>query len=489
MLELGFRSASELMRALRERELVSRELLEHYLARIERLNPGLRAVVSLDAERARRRADEADAARDRGETWGPLHGLPISVKDCFETQGLRTTAGSPTLADHVPTRDAVAVERLRAAGAIVFAKTNTPPLAMDWQTYNPLFGTTCNPWDVSRTPGGSSGGSAAATAAGLSGLELGSDIGGSIRVPAHWCGIYGHKPSWGIVPQRGHIPGWPGALREDDINVVGPLARSAADLDLALGVLAGPLPDRARAWTLALPPPRHAALRQYRVAAWLDDPACPVDAGVRERLESAVSALRRAGVAVDAQARPGFSLEQAFALYRRLMVPITAAVMRDAEFAAINKHADSLAPDAGGDLSQFLREVGLRHRDWILLHEQREAQRASWADFFRRFDVLLCPVAPVPAVRHDHSEPMLLRTLEVDGGTRPYTDMLVWPGLVGVAHLPASIAPVGRTPAGLPVGIQIVAPYLEDRTALAFAAHLETLLGGFEPPAGMPELG
>ncbi len=489
MLELGFRSASELVRALRERELSSRELLEHYLARIERLNPALRAVVSLDAERARGRADQADAARARGETWGPLHGLPISVKDCFETQGLRTTAGSPNLAEHVPTRDAVAVERLRGAGAIVFAKTNTPSLAMDWQTYNPVFGTTCNPWDVSRTPGGSSGGSAAATAAGLSGLELGSDIGGSIRIPAHWCGIFGHKPSWGIVPERGHIPGWPGALREDDINVVGPLARSAADLALALGVLAGPLPDRARAWKLELPPPRHAALREYRVAAWLDDHACPVDSGVRDRLEAAVAALRGAGVSVDAQARPGFSLEQAFALYRRLMVPITAAVMRDSEFAAINKHADSLAPDASGEMSQFLREVGVRHRDWILLHEQRERQRASWADFFRRFDVLLCPVAPVPAVRHDHSEPMLLRTLEVDGGARPYTDMLVWPGLVGVAHLPASVAPIGRTPAGLPVGVQIVAPYLEDRTALAFASHLETLLGGFEPPAGLPELG
>ncbi|HEY8155100.1 MAG TPA: amidase [Myxococcota bacterium] len=489
MPELGFRSASELLRALRQREISSRELLEHYLARVEAWNPALRAVVTLDEGRARRRADEADAALARGEARGPLHGLPISVKDCFETKGLRTTAGSRRLAEHVPTSDAVAVARLEAAGAILFAKTNTPSLAMDWQTYNPLFGTTCNPWDVSRTPGGSSGGSAAAIAAGLSGLELASDIGGSIRVPAGWCGIFGHKPSWGIVPQRGHIPGWPGSLREEDINVIGPLARSAEDLALALRVLAGPLPDRALGWKLELPPPRREALREFRVAAWLDDPAGPVDAAVRERLEAAVAALRGAGVVVDEQARPGFSLQQAVELYRNLMIPITGAVMGDAEFQAIYKHAEAAAPDDPSELMRSLRSVGLRHRDWLLLIEERERQRALWADFFRRFDVLLCPVAPVAALRHDHGEPMLLRRLEVNGEARPYTDLFAWPGLVGVAHLPASVAPVGRTRAGLPVGIQIVAPYLEDQTSIAFAAQLERLLGGFEPPAGPPKLG
>ena len=489
MPELGFRSASDLVRALRQREISSRELLDLYLTRIERWNPALRAVVTLDAECARRRAEEADAATGRGEIRGPLHGLPISVKDCFETQGLRTTAGTPRLAEHVPTSDAAAVARLEAAGAILFAKTNTPALAMDWQTYNPLFGTTCNPWDASRTPGGSSGGSAAAIAAGLTGLELGSDIGGSIRIPAGWCGIFGHKPSWGIVPQRGHIPGWPGSLREDDINVVGPLARSAGDLALALGVLAGPLTDRARAWKLELPPPRCGTLREFRVAAWLDDPAAPVDAAVRERLEAAVAALRGAGVAVDEQARPGFGLEQAVELYRRLMIPITAAVMRDSEFAAIHKQADATAPDDRGEMARALRSVGLRHRDWLLLHEERERQRALWADFFRRFDVLLCPAAPVVALRHDHSEPMLLRKLEVNGAERPYTDLFAWPGLAGVAHQPASVAPVGRTRGGLPVGIQIVGPFLEDHTSIAFAAQLESLLGGFEPPAGDPKLG
>jgi amidase len=360
---------------------------------------------------------------------------------------------------------------------------------MDWQTYNPLFGTSCNPWDVERTPGGSSGGSAAAIAAGLSGLELGSDIGGSIRVPANWCGIFGHKPSWGIVPERGHIPGWPGALREDDINVVGPLGRSAADLALALDVLAGPLPDRARAWRLELPSARHGSLREFRVAAWLDDPACPVDPSVGERLAAAVAALRGAGVAVDEGARPGFTLDHAVEVYRSLMIPITAAVMQEAQFTAVARHADGADPAARDEMTRFLRAVGLRHRDWLLRHEERERLRALWADFFRRFDVLLCPVAPVPAPRHDHSEPMVLRKLETSGSPRPYTDMLAWPGLVGVSLLPATVAPVGRTRSGLPVGIQIVGPFLEDRTPLAFAAQLEALLGGFEPPAGLAKLG
>jgi amidase len=489
MSELGFRSASQLLRALDEREISSRELLGEYLARIERWNPALRAVVTLDEERAGGRAEQADAARSRGESLGPLHGLPISVKDCFETAGLRTTAGTPHLAEHVPTADAVAVARLQAAGAIVFAKTNTPPLAMDWQTSNPLFGTTCNPWDVARTPGGSSGGSAAATAAGLSALELGSDIGGSIRVPSNWCGIFGHKPSWGVVPERGFIPGWPGSLREDDINVIGPMARSAQDLELALGVLAGPLPDRARAWRLDLPPPRTRALREFRVAAWLEDPDAQVDSAVRERLEAAVAALRGAGVKVDEQARPGFSLGPAVDLYRRLMIPITAAVLGDASFQAILKQSDAIGPEERGEMAKDLRSIGLRHRDWLLLHEERERLRALWADFFRRFDVLLCPMAPVAAIRHDHSHPLHLRRIQINGADRPYTDLYTWPGLVGVAHLPASVAPVGRTREGLPVGIQIVGPYLEDRTPIAFAAGLEALLGGFEPPAGPPKLG
>src|SRR5215813_13046429 len=295
MSDIAFRSALELVVALRNREVSSRELLDHYLKRVERYNPQINAVVTLDVDRARKRADEADQALARGELWGPLHGLPMTIKDTIETAGLRTTAGAPIHTNHIPAHDAPVVARLKAAGAIVFGKTNTPVFAGDAQTYNPIFGVTNNPWDLTRSPGGSSGGSAAALSAGLTGLELGSDIGGSIRNPAHYCGVYGHKPSYDIIPLRGHIPGPPGLLSGTDIAVLGPLARSAKDLSLVLGLLVGPDEDEGVAWRLELPSPRRGALREYRVAAWLDDPVCPVDNEVRRRLEATVEALRHKG--------------------------------------------------------------------------------------------------------------------------------------------------------------------------------------------------
>ncbi|MBO0713409.1 MAG: hypothetical protein J2P59_01545, partial [Acidimicrobiales bacterium] len=253
--ELAFLPSVELLALLERGELSSRELLDTYLDRLDRHNKAINAIVTLDAERARQRAREADEARAHGESWGPLHGLPVTVKDVFETDGLRTTAGSPDLADYVPDRDAVLVGRLRGAGAVIFGKTNTPTMAADGQTFNPIFGTTNNPWDLTRTPGGSSGGCGAALAAGLTPLSFGSDIAGSIRIPANFCGVYGHKPSFGLIPQRGHIPGPPGQRLERDINVVGPLARDARDLDLALSVLAGPRGQEELGWRLTLAPP------------------------------------------------------------------------------------------------------------------------------------------------------------------------------------------------------------------------------------------
>src|SRR5262249_41696214 len=281
MEDLTFGDAVALAELVRSRKISSRELLDHFLNRNEKINPKLNAIVTFDLERARKRADDADKALSRGESWGPLHGVPITVKDTLETAGIRTTAGAPMLSEHFPTTDAVSVARLLSAGAVLFGKTNTPIFAGDGQAYNEIFGTTNNPWDLTRSPGGSSGGSAAAIAAGLTGLELGSDIGGSIRGPAHVCGVYGLKPTHGIIPLRGHIPGPPGTLAETDIGVVGPIARSAKDLDRALSVLAGPSDDRKVAWRLELPKPRRSSIREYRIAAWLDDPAFPVDTEVR----------------------------------------------------------------------------------------------------------------------------------------------------------------------------------------------------------------
>lgn len=482
MTEVTLRPAVQLVAALREGTLGARELLESYLQRIDQHNPRLNAVVTLDVERARRAADAADAARARGQSLGPLHGLPMTVKDTLETAGLRTTAGAPELAEHVPGQDAALVARLRAAGAVIFGKTNTPVYAADVQTYNPVFGVTRNPWDLARSPGGSSGGSAVAVAAGFTGVGIGSDIGGSIRTPAHCCGVYGLKPTHGVVPGRGHIPGPPGTLGTFDLGVMGPLARSADDLALLLDVLAAPDERDAVAWRLELPPPRRRTLREYRVAAWLDDPFCPTDAAVRARGEATVAALRAAGVDVDEQARPVPDLGAVHRCYERLLWPIMSGGMGSDEVAELARLAETTASDETNVFDRFARAVTLRHRDWIAVDEERQRLRAVWAEFFRRFDVLLCPVMSVPAIPHDHDGSLLSRSIVVNGAARPYLDLIVWAGLVTMALLPATAVPVGRTPAGLPVGLQVVGAYLEDRTTIDFARLLGEVIGGYEPP-------
>jgi amidase len=445
--------AHRLADAIRRRDLSSRELLDHYLARVERLNPALNAVVTVERGGARLAAEAADAALARGEPVGPLHGVPMTIKDTYDTAGIRTTCGVPAW-DRVPERDADAVARLRGAGAVIFGKTNTPAYASDWQSYNPVFGSTNNPWDSTRTPGGSSGGAAAALASGLTALELGSDIAGSIRVPANWCGVCGHKPTWGIVPQRGHLPPPPGALADTDLVAMGPMARDIADLQLALDVLAGAPESSAVGWRLELPPPRAGALSEFRLATWLDDPAHPVQQDVGAVLESAVNQMISAGADV-VDARPPVALADVVRLHQELLFPL-------------------MAPSSP-----------MRHREWLSVNERRAQLRAQAAEFFRDVDALLTPIAVVPAIPHDHSEPFADRTISVGGETRSYLDMFGWVGLPTVAYLPATAVPVGRTAAGLPVGIQIVGPYLEDRTTLAVAQCIAELLGGFVPPPGV----
>jgi amidase len=450
MSELALKPAHELADAIRRRELSSRELLDRYLARVERLNPALNAVVTLDSDGARRAADAADAAVARGEIVGPLHGVPMTIKDTYETAGMRTTCGVETW-DHVSDHDAEAVRRLREAGAVIFAKTNAPSFAADWQTYNPIFGTTNNPWDVTRTTGGSSGGAAAALAAGLTALELGSDIAGSIRLPSNWCGVCGHKTSWGVVPHRGHLPPPPGALATSDLGVMGPMSRDVADLELALDILAGPARAPAVGWRLELPPARASTLRELRLATWLDDPAYPVESEVATVLASAVASLIGAGTRL-VDTPPPVTLPEAVGLHQELLYPL-------------------MQPSST-----------LRHRDWLSSNERREHLRARMSDYFRDVDALLMPIAVVPAIAHDHSEPFIERRIQTTDGTRSYLDLFGWVGLPTVAYLPATAVPVGRTVGGLPVGVQIVGPYLEDRTTLAVARCIEELLGGFVPP-------
>ena len=315
----AYRTTAETAAAIAAREISSREFLEAALDRVDRLDGPVNAVVALDADRARAWADEADAAVARGDELGPLHGVPITIKDSFQTEGLVTTSGAPELAEFVPERDADPVARYKAAGAVVFAKTNLPIWAGDMQSYNKVYGTTGNPFNIDHTPGGSSGGSGAALAAGYTPLELGSDIGGSIRIPSHWSGVMGHKPSYALVSALGQIPGMPGTLSQADIAVAGPMARDVDDLEMALDVLAGPDAWNSVAYSVDLPPARHREITDFRVAVWLDEETCPIDSRYRDLLLGAATALEDAGATVDHEARPAFTFEKAVDTFFHLL--------------------------------------------------------------------------------------------------------------------------------------------------------------------------
>jgi amidase len=474
--ELHWRSATDLASAIRDRDVSSEEVLDHLAGRIEALDGPVNSVVRWDLDRARSAARAADAAVVAGNDLGPLHGVPMTIKDSFQTAGCITTSGAPELADFMPAEDAAPVARLREAGAIPFAKTNLPIFAGDIQSYNAVYGTTNNPHDVEHTPGGSSGGSAAALAMGFSPIELGSDIGGSIRVPAHYCGVMGHKPSYGIVPAHGQIPGMPGTLSQADLAVAGPMARTVGDLELQLDLLSGPDRWEAPAWRLDLPPARATDLGELRIGAWLDDAACPVDADTVRVLGELVAALDSAGGRLDIEARPGFTLEKAISVFGNLL------------FAALSGgHSSSKIEHMAGDesdtpLGLVKRGSAARHRDWLSNHERRLQMRAKWAEFFDDHDVMLMPVQPRPAILHDHSEPQWDRRVDVDGVDRPYLDLFQWIAPAGLAYLPATVVPVGLSAAGLPIGVQIVGPYLEDRTTLEVARHISEITGGCPRP-------
>ena len=478
MSELAYSSAFAIADRIRQREISSREAIEYFLARVETLDNRINSVVTIDAERARTEADAADAALARGELRGPLHGVPMTIKDSFQTAGMRTTSGAPELASFIPTEDAWPVARLREAGAIIFGKTNLPIYAGDLQSYNKVFGTTNNPHDVSRTPGGSSGGSAAALACGFTPLELGSDIGGSIRLPSHMSGIVGHKPSYGIVPAHGQIPGPPGTLTLADLAVAGPMARTIQDLKLGLDIMAGPNRWEKPAWHLELPPPRRPTLKQYRVAAWLDDPACRVEPEVGELLEGAAQKLAAAGVRVDHDARPEFTLEKvADTFFALLQAALAGGVPAD----RLDEYAATV-----GDMpaAHTRRPLAMRHRQWLSYNERRLQMRKRGEEFFTQWDAILLPVMPCPAIAHDHSEPMASRMASVGGEQRPYWDLTTWMAPAGACYLPVTVIPVGRLKNGLPIGIQIVGAYLHDRTTLDLAEHLLPLVGGCPRPPG-----
>jgi amidase len=478
--ERAFASATSLAGEIRDRRIGCVELLYFLMERAERYNPTLNAVVAWQVDKAREHARAADAALAKGEVWGPLHGVPMTVKESFNVAGLPSTWGNPPWKDNIATDNAVLIDRLLAAGAVIYGKTNVPLMLQDSQSYNDVYGTTNNPWDISRGPGGSSGGEAAALAAGLSALGAGSDIAGSLRNPAHYCGIYAHKPSWGLVPSRGHSP--TGALTPTDISVVGPMARHAEDLDLALRILAGPDGPQQTAWRVELPPPRQRRLSDFRVAVWTQSPLCEIDQSVTERFDAAVAALRRAGAAVDE--RPQLPLEDAehHRLFILLLRAATASRMRDEDFAAQQAIAATLSPDDASSRALIARGATVYHRSWGVANEARTRLRFAWRDFFQRVDVLLMPVAATAAFPHDHSPDRDQRLISVNGKPARYDAQMFWSGPASLSYLPATAAPLGLTGAGLPVGMQIVGAEGEDLTTIEFARLLAAEIGGFIPP-------
>jgi amidase len=408
----------------------------------------------------------------------------MTVKDVWETEGLVTTSGAPELKDYLPHTDALAVARLRQAGAIIFGKTNTPLYAGDFQTFNDVHGLTNNPWDITRTAGGSSGGSAAAVAAGLTPLEMGSDIGGSIRNPAHFNGVYGMKPSWGLVPSRGHIPGPPGSLVETDVNCGGPIARSIDDLRSALGVIAGPVPEEALGWRLELDAgPAVDDVRELRVATVFEEGAdlVPIAADVRTNLGAFADRLADAGARVETVSMP-VSLGDGLRTWQQLVLPIMGIALSDddfASFAALESiPGDDPLLDAG-------RALASRFRTWAVANGLRQRQRALWSTFFEDYDVVLAPVMPTAAFEHDTERHIMERVLDVDGTDVSHAMAMAWCGAIGAMLLPVVTVPTGQTDSGLPVGVQVIGPYLSDLRLLALAQTIDSAAGpGFtRPPA------
>ncbi len=476
---LAFNSAIELTRMIRDKEISSVELTQYFIDRIERLDEGLNAVVVRDFDRALAAARDADDALARGQLIGPLHGLPMTIKESYDVAGLPTTWGIPQFTDNVAETDAVVVSRYKAAGAHFMGKTNVPTTLFDFQSFNDIYGTTSNPWDLDRTPGGSSGGTAASLAAGLTGLDSGSDIGGSIRNPAHYCGVYGHKPTWGIVPSQGH--GLPGSLAVGDLAVVGPLARSAEDLTLALDVVAGADALNASGWQLSLPEPRARTLSELRVAVWATDDMAPVDAQVVERIREIADRLSDLGATVSDTARPAFSPQDAHNTYLSLLFSLTRSRVPDEVF---ERNKSLAAGFAAGDMSTeaiSARASVLDHREWLRYHNVRTRMRMQWNSFFEDWDVVLCPIMATTAPAHDQT-PLNDRTLLVNGTERPYIEQLFWAGLANVGLLPSTVFPTGLSEDGLPIGIQAMGAEFDDRTTIEFARLMEQEVGGFVAP-------
>ena len=481
-LPLHFRSATELARLLRAGKVTASSLLEQCLAQYTRHNGGLNAVIVSDIGRAKKAAAASDRRLKKGKSIGPFDGVPMTAKESFDWSGTASTWGDMRFKDNIASADAVAITRLTAAGAVIYGKTNVPLMLADWQSFNAIYGTTNNPWDVTRVPGGSSGGSAVALASGMSALEIGSDIGASIRNPAHYCGVYGHKPTYGVVPYRGHL--LPGTVQPSDISVAGPLARSASDLAIMMKLLAGTDGTEARGYKLTLPPAKQTSLKQFRVAVMVTDEQSEVDLPVQDLIGALTAFLGKRVKKLSTTARPGFSTREAMDVYIAMLRSATSRRQTDQEFIANWDKVQAADPLDDSYLTKMLRAYVLPHRDWLRYNERRHQMRLLWDQFFEDWDVMLCPAAASAAFPHDQQGERHERTIEVNGRHVPTTDQLFWAGYSGGYHLPSTVAPMGLTAQGLPAGIQIITRQYGDYTSIRFAQLLEKEYCGFMPPPG-----
>jgi amidase len=479
----SFRTATEIAAALKAKQVSSVELTQDAIGRIERHDGKINAICVRDFDRALEAARAADAALARGE-GKPLLGIPLTAKESYNIAGLPTTWGIPEQKNFVAKEDALTVTRIKDAGGVFVGKTNVPIGLGDWQSYNDIYGTTNNPFDLARTPGGSSGGSSAALAAGYGPLSIGSDIGGSLRVPAFHCGVYAHKPTFALVPNRGHIPPpLPPLPFSRDLAVIGPMARGAVDLSLLLDVMAGPDPIEAGvAYRLELPKARHGALRDFRILLIDTDPLLPTDKDVRGAIEALAANLGKAGVTVARQSPllPDFAASSR--IYLRILMALLGANLPPDIQKQASAAAAELKPDDMSLRAERLRGIVLSHKDWLMADGGRTRLRAQWRELFKTFDAVICPVMPTPAYVQDQSPEQELRIIKIDGKDYSYPDQLAWPGIATLPGLPSTAIPLGLSAQGLPIGVQIVGPFLEDRTPLKLAELIEREFGGFVPP-------
>lgn len=487
---LHYLPAHRLLTELKAGTISSEAVTHAFLDRIRQHNTDINAVVTLDETKALEQAIAADKKLASGEPPGALHGLPLTLKDTWEVAGMTTTAGASALRDHVPKTHADVVQRLTDAGAIILGKTNVPFYATDLQSYNRIFGTTNNPYNRDHTPGGSSGGAAAALASGMTPLEVGSDLAGSIRIPAHFCGVFGHKPTRSIVSFRGHIPGPPGTQSQPDLAEGGTLARCAKDLELLLNVIAGPRNADARSWTLSMAPSGIETLSQTRVGLWLEDPLCPINQELTDGYRHLAASLADKGALVADAKHPLLAMEHILPAYFNLLGSLLSTSLKPAQrrqmkwISRLEKWLKIFGP-----ITPFIGEYGRGANQavhqWIVWSELREKMRVEIESLFEEFDVLLTPITPTTAIKHDQSNPVFKRRITVNGQSKAYMDQFCWIALATLLGLPATSVPIGRDSNGLPYSIQVIGAPGKDLTTIRFAELLETEgLAGFQVPPG-----